>query len=228
MEVASSAWIINNVIVTSGNSAINLEGSHWNRVLFNTCFANFNPVTPASCLILYADLGRDTDGITLHTYDAGFNLVAYNIFAGYGDEGLVGVLQDSSGGATSFGPICYSNAYIGNIIFNVGSQFRSQMNVGPPPYIRGTLSYFNDATGWASAVCGGNPGCSNSANIVTNPLFVTANAVNFSTPTAFMLASNSPASGYALTNYNVTSDFAGNPRRPGSTAAGAFDNVPKP
>jgi len=42
------------------------------------------------------------------------------------------------------------------------------------------------------------------------------------------LASNSPASGYALTNYNVPFDFAGNPRQPGSTAAGAFNNVTKP
>ncbi|HWX20907.1 MAG TPA: right-handed parallel beta-helix repeat-containing protein [Candidatus Binatia bacterium] len=228
MEVSSSAWIINNVIVTSGNSAINLAGSHWNRVLFNTCFANFNPDTPPQCLNVAAYINRDTDGITLHSYDAGFNLVAYNIFAGYGDEALMAVQQDSSAGATSFGPLCYSNAYIGNIIFNVGSQFRSQMNVTPPPYLQVSLGYFNDATGWASAVCGGNPGCSTSANIVTNPLFVAANAVNFSTPTAFMLASNSPASGYAPTNYNVTFDFAGNPRQPGSTAAGAFDNVRKP
>jgi hypothetical protein len=228
MEVASSAWIINNIIVTSGNSAISLAGSRWDRVLFNTCFAISNPATPPQCLDLFADLGRDTDGITLHTYDAGFNLVAYNIFAGYGDEALVAVLQDSSASATSFGPLCYSNTYIGNIIFNVGSQFRSQMNVIVPPYIQGPLAYFNDATRWASAVCGGNPVCSNSANIVTNPLFVAANAVNFSTPTAFMLASNSPAIGYAPTNYNLTFDFAGNPRQPGSTAAGAFDNVTKP
>ena len=102
------------------------------------------------------------------------------------------------------------------------------MNLAPPPYIQGPVAYFNDPAGWASAVCGGNPGCSNSANIVTNPLFVAASAVKFSTPTAFMLASNSPARGYALTNYNVTFDFAGNPRHPGSTAAGAFDNVTPP
>jgi hypothetical protein len=43
-----------------------------------------------------------------------------------------------------------------------------------------------------------------------------------------MLASNSPAGGYAPTNYNVLFDFAGNRRQQGSTAAGAFDNVTKP
>jgi hypothetical protein len=228
MEVASSAWIINNIIVTSANQAIVLGGSHWNRVLFNTCFANYNPGAAPTCLSLYADLGRDTDGITQHTYDAAFNVVAYNIFAGYGDGALVSVLQESSASATSIGPICYSNTYIGNIIFNLGLQFRTQMNVSLPPYIQGPVAYFNDATAWASALCGGNPGCSNSVNIVTNPLFVAANAVNFSTATAFMLATNSPASGFARTNYNVTSDFAGNPRQPGSTAAGAFDNVRTP
>ena len=225
MEVSSSAWIINNVIATSGGSAINLAGSHWNRVLFNTCFANFNPASPPSCLNVFSVIHRDTDGITPHTYDAAFNLVAYNIFAGYGDLALVSVLQDSSASATSFGAICYSNTYAGNIMFNVGSQFPSQMNLLPPPYIQTVRAYFNDATGWGSAVCGGNPGCSNSANIVTNPLFVAANAVNFSTAPAFMLVSNSPARGYALTNYNVPFDFAGNPRQPGSTAAGAFDNA---
>ena len=230
MEVASSAWIINNVIVTSGNSAIDLSGSRWNRVLFNTCFANANPDTPPQCLNVQAFINRDTDGITLHTYDAAFNLVAYNIFAGYGNEALVAVLQDSSASATSFGALCYSNTYTGNIFFNVGSQFPSRMNVSLPPYIyfQAPGSYFNDAAGWASAVCGGDPGCSNSANIVTNPLFVAANAANFSTPTAFMLGSNSPARGYAPTNYNVTFDFAGNPRQPGSTAAGAFDNATNP
>ena len=230
MEVASSAWIINNVIVTSGNSAIDLSGSRWNRVLFNTCFANANPDTPPQCLNVQAFINRDTDGITLHTYDAAFNLVAYNIFAGYGNEALVAVLQDSSASATSFGALCYSNTYTGNIFFNVGSQFPSRMNVSLPPYIyfQAPRSYFNDAAGWASAVCGGDPGCSNSANIVTNPLFVAANAANFSTPTAFMLGSNSPARGYAPTNYNVTFDFAGNPRQPGSTAAGAFDNATNP
>src|SRR5207244_2858223 len=177
MEVASSAWIINNVIVTSGHSAIYLGGSQWNRVLFNTCFANCNPSVPPQCLIVTTDISRDTDGITPHTYDAAFNLVAYNIFAGYGDEALVAVLEDSSASATSFGAICYSNTYIGNIIFNVGSQFRSQMNAAPPPYFHGPRAYFNDATGWASAVCGGNPRCFNSANIVTNPLFFAATAV---------------------------------------------------
>lgn len=228
MEVASSAWIINNVIVTSAYPAIFLGGSRWNRVLFNTCYANAYPSTHPQCLIVGADIGRDTDGITLHTYDAAFNLVAYNIFAGYGDEALVAVLQDSSASATSFGAICYSNTYIGNLFFNVGSQFPSQMNATPPPYFPGPRAYFNDASGWASAVCGANPGCSNSANIVTNPLFVAANPVDFSKPTAFMLASNSPASGYAPTNYNVLFDFAGNRRPQGSTAAGAFDNVTKP
>jgi hypothetical protein len=154
--------------------------------------------------------------------------VAYNIFAGYGNEALVAVLQDSSASATSVGAICYSNTYIGNIIFNVGSQFPSQMNVMSPPYIQGPRPYFNDASAWASVVGNGNPGWSNSANIVTNPLFVAASATNFSTLTAFMLASNSPAIGYAPTNYNVPFDFAGNPRQSGSTAAGAFDNVTKP
>jgi hypothetical protein len=228
MEVASSAWIINNVIVTSGNPAITLAGSHWTRVLFNTCFANVTPASAPTCLSLFAEIGRDTDGVTRHTYDAAHNLVAYNIFARYGDQALVAVLQDSSANATSFGAISYSNTYIGNIFFNVGPQFRSQMNVSLPPYIQGPVGYLDDATGWASALCGGNPGCSNSANIVTNPLFVAANATNFSTAAAFMLASNSPASGYALTNYNVPFDFSGNPRQPGSTAAGAFDNVTKP
>jgi len=228
LEVASSAWIINNVIVTSGNSAINLQGSRWNRVLFNTCFANANPDTPPQCLNVAAFIDRNTDGITLHTYDTAFNLVGYNIFAGYGNEALVAVLQDSSAGATSLGAICYSNTYIGNIIFNIGSQFPSQLNVMPPPYIQGPRAYLNDATGWASAVCSGNPVCSNSNNIVTNPLFMAANATNFFTPAVFMLVSNSPAIGYAPTNYNVPFDFAGNPRQPGSTAAGAFDNVTKP
>jgi hypothetical protein len=228
MEVASSAWIINNVIVTSGNSAINLQGSRSNRVLFNTCFANANPDTPPQCLNVAAFISRNTDGVTLHTYDTAFNLVAYNIFAGFGNEALVSVLQDSSANATSLGAICYSNTYIGNIIFNVGPQFPSQMNALPPPYLQGPRPYFNDATGWASAIGSGNPSWSNSANIVTNPLFVAANATNFFAPTVFMLASNSPAIGYASTNYNVPFDFAGNPRRPGSTAAGAFDNVTRP
>ena len=230
MEVASSAWIINNVIVTSDNTAINLEGSRWNRVLFNTCFANANPQSPPQCLNLTASIGRNTDGITLHTYDAAFNLVAYNIFAGYGSEALAAVLQDFSASATSFGAICYSNTYIGNIFFNVGSQFPLQLNVAPAPYIyaAGPRAYYNDVTGWASAVCAGDPICSNSNNIVINPLFVAANATNFFTPSAFMLASNSPAIGYAPTNYNVPFDFAGNPRQPGSTAAGAFDNVTHP
>ena len=228
MEIASSAWIINNIIITSGNSAIVLQGSRWNRVLFNTCFANANPDTPPQCLNVAAFINRNTDGITLHTYDTAFNLVAYNIFAGYGNEALVAVLQDSSANVTSLGAICYSNTYIGNIIFNVGSQFPSQMNVMSPPYIQGPRPYFNDASAWASVVGNGNPGWSNSANIVTNPLFVAASATNFSTLTAFMLASNSPAIGYAPTNYNVPFDFAGNPRQSGSTAAGAFDNVTKP
>jgi hypothetical protein len=227
MEVSSSAWIINNVIVTSGNSAIVLGGSRWNRVLFNTCFANSNPDTPPQCLNLFAEIGRNTDGITLHTYDAAFNLVAYNIFAGYGNEALVAVLQDYSASATSLGAICYSNTYIGNIIFNIGS-FPSQMNVALAPYSGGPRAHFNDVNGWASDVCAGNPICSNSNNIVMNPLFVAANALNFSTATAFMLASNSPARGFAPTNYNVPFDFAGNPRQPGSTAAGAFDNVTQP
>src|SRR5262249_39604835 len=106
--------------------------------------------------------------------------------------------------------------------------FGSQMNVTPPPYNQGSQAYFNDVSHWASVICGGNPGCLNNANIITDPLFVAANPVNFSTPTAFMLASNSPARGYASTNYNVILDFAGNPRNPGSTAAGALDNVPTP
>jgi hypothetical protein len=227
MEVSSSAWIINNVIVTSGNSAINLEGSRWNRVLFNTCFANANPDTPPQCLNVLSFIYRNTDGITLHTYDTAFNLVAYNIFAGYGNEALVSVLQDYSASATSFGALCYSNTYIGNIIFNTGS-FPSQMTVALAPYAGVPRAHFNDVTSWASDVCAGNPICSNSNNIITNPLFVAANALNFSTPTAFMLASNSPAGGYAPTNYNVPFDFAGNPRQPGSTAAGAFDNVTQP
>ncbi len=227
MEVASSAWIINNVIVTSGNTAIYLGGSHWNRVLFNTCFANFNAATPPQCLNLSATIGRDTDGLALHVYDAAFNLVAYNIFAGYGDEALTSVYQDSAVGATSLGPICYSNTYVGNLIFNLGSQFRSQMNLAPPPYLL-PQGYYNDATGWASAVCGGSPGCANSANLVANPLFAAANPANLSTAAAFMLVSNSPAIGYAPTNFNITVDFAGNPRKPGSTAAGAFDNIPTP
>jgi len=227
MEQASSAWIINNVIVTSANPGISLGGSHWNRVLFNTCFANFNPVGPPNCLNLGTDLGREPNRISLHAYDSAFNLVAYNIFAGYGDVTLLGAQQDASANPTSLGAICYSNTYTGNIFFNVSSQFRPRMNMQLLPYL-GPVASFNDATAWASATCGGNPGCSNSANIVTNPLFVAANAVNFSTSTAFMLASNSPAIGYAPTNYNVPFDFAGNPRQPGSTAAGAFDNVPKP
>jgi hypothetical protein len=228
MEVASSAWIINNVIVTSAYPAIYLGGSRWNRVLFNTCYAKAYPSTHPQCLIVGTDIGRDTDGLTLHTYDAAFNLVAYNIFAGYGDEALVAVFQDSSASATSLGAICYSNTYIGNLFFNLGFQFPSQMNATPPPYFPGPRAYFNDAIGWASAVCGANPGCSNTANIVTNPLFVAATPVDFSKPTAFMLASNSPAGGYAPTNYNVLFDFAGNRRQQGSTAAGAFDNVTKP
>jgi parallel beta-helix repeat protein len=227
MEVASSAWIINNVIVTSAQPGITLYGSHWNRVLFNTCFANFNPEGGPNCLILGTDIGREPDRVALHAYDSAFNLVAYNIFAGYGDVTLLGTQQDSSASATSLGAICYSNTYTGNIFFNVGSQFPPRMNMELLPYL-GPAASFNDASAWASATCGGNPGCSNSANIVTDPLFVAANAVNFSTPTAFMLASNSPAIGYAPTNYNVPFDFAGNPRQPGSTAAGAFDNVPKP
>jgi hypothetical protein len=227
MEVSSSAWIINNVIVTSGNSAINLQGSRWNRVLFNTCFANANPATPPQCLNVLAFINRNTDGITLHTYDTAFNLVAYNIFAGYGNEALVSVLQDYSGSATSFGALCYSNTYIGNIIFNIGS-FPSQMNVALAPYAGSPRAHFNDVSSWASDVCAGNPICSNGNNIVINPLFVAANALNFSTATGFMLASNSPARGYAPTNYNVPFDFAGNPRQPGSTAAGAFDNATQP
>jgi hypothetical protein len=227
MEQASSAWIFNNVIVTSANPAMNLHGSHWNRVLFNTCFANSNPEGPGICLALGTDIGREPDRNALHTYDSAFNLVAYNIFAGYGDVTLLGTQQDASASATSLGAICYSNTYTGNIFFNVGSQFGPRMNMQLLPYL-GPAASFNDATAWASATCGGNPGCSNTANIVTNSLFVAANAVNFSTSTAFMLASNSPAIGYAPTNYNVSFDFAGNPRKPGSTAAGAFDNVPKP
>jgi hypothetical protein len=125
------------------------------------------------------------------------------------------------------GPLCYSNTYIGNIFFNVSSQFPPRLNMQLPPYF-GPTAVFNDPAAWAAATCGGNPGCSSSGNIVTNPLFVAVNAVNFSTSTGFMLASNSPAIGYAPTNYNVPFDFAGNPRRPGSTAAGAFDNVPRP
>src|SRR5262249_55512656 len=50
MEVASSAWIINNVIVASGSFAIGLGGSHGNRILFNTCYANFNPAGGVDCL----------------------------------------------------------------------------------------------------------------------------------------------------------------------------------
>jgi hypothetical protein len=219
MEQASSAWIINNVIVTPAAPGVTLHGSHGNRVLFNTCFANGN------CLNLGTDIGREPDRNALHTYDSAFNLVAYNIFAGYGDMTLLGTQQDSSANSTSLGAICYSNTYTGNIFFNVSSSPR--MNMQLLPYL-GAAASFSDATAWASATCGGNPGCSNSANIVTNPLFVAASAVNFSTSTAFMLASNSPAIGYAPTNYNVPLDFAGNPRQPGSTAAGAFDNVPKP
>jgi hypothetical protein len=146
-------------------------------------FANANPETPPQCLNVSAFLNRNTDGITLHSYDAAFNQVAYNIFAGYGSEALVAVLQDSSASATSLGAICYSNTYVGNIIFNTGSQFASQMNVGPAPYVGGTRAYYNNVTGWASDVCAGNPICSNSNNIIINPLFVAANALNFSTAT---------------------------------------------
>ena len=224
MEQASSAWIINNVIVMSGRAGMNLHGSHWNRVLFNTCFVSGFP-PGGNCLVLGNDIGREPDKNALHTYDAAYNLVAYNIFAGYGDLTLLGTQQDSSASATSVGALCYSNTYTGNIFFNGSSLPR--MNMQLLPYL-GAAASFNDVAAFASATCGGNPGCSNSANIVTNPLFVAANNTNFSTPTVFMLASNSPAIGYAPTNYNVPFDFAGNPRRPGSTAAGAFDNVPKP
>ena len=227
MEVASSAWLINNVIVTSAKPAITLSGSHWNRVLFNTCFANSSPDGRVNCLNLGTDLGREPDKVALHAYDTAFNLVAYNIFAGSGDVTLLGTQQDSSANASSLGAICYSNTYTGNIFFNVSSQFPPLIYMQLLPYL-GAAAGFNDPTAWASATCGGNPGCSNSANIVTNPLFVAVNAVNFSTCTAFMLASNSPAIGYAHTNYNVPFDFAGNPRQPGSTAVGAFDNVLRP
>jgi len=223
MEQASSAWIINNVIVMSGHVGMNLHGSHWNRVLFNTCFVS--GFGGGNCLVLGNDIGREPDKNALHTYDAAFNLVACNIFAGYGDLTLLGTQQDSSGSSTSVGALCYSNTYTGNIFFNGSSLPR--MNMQLLPYL-GPAASFSDATAWATATCGGNPGCSNSANIVINPLFVAANATNFSTSAAFMLASNSPATGYAPTNYNVPLDFAGNPRQPGSTAPGAFDNVPKP
>jgi parallel beta-helix repeat protein len=228
MEVSSSAWIINNVIVTSAWPGIFLGGSHGNRVLFNTCYVIANPSLHSQCLVLSTGISRDTDGITLHTYDAAFNLVGYNIFAGYGDGALVAVLQDSSASATSLGAICYSNTYVGNIFFSSGSQFPSQMNAGPAPYLGSPRPFINDAAGWAAFVCAGNPICSNSNNIVINPQFMAGNPVNFTTPTTFMLASNSPVRGYAPTNYNVLFDFAGNPRGAGSTAAGAFDNVTQP